>query len=200
MRAGIVLAGLCLLTACGTDADDAPVFDSVHAFYQGWYANEEMDGFTAHWNHDVDGWYTYFGSDGSTYGSTSGRWPVLADAARRHGKLLIPCVGPGYIDTRIRPWNVSTARARDDGACYDRMFEATLSLAAEAPPASPFRDVNHPRVWPTTWIVTLSLAWGRPSGLPDTTTIVSPLRASPCSSVYRSTSAAKSERCSGGRG
>ncbi len=74
-----------------------------------------------------DGFYTYFGSDGFTYGSASANWPVLADWARRHDKLFIPCVGPGYIDTRIRPWNASTTRWREEGAYYDRMFEAAVA-------------------------------------------------------------------------
>jgi len=36
-------------------------------------------------------------------------------------------VGPGYLDTRIRPWNAATTRSREDGAYYDRMFAAAIA-------------------------------------------------------------------------
>ncbi len=75
-----------------------------------------------------DGFYTYFATDGFTYGSTPANWPRLARWARRHDLLFIPSVGPGYIDTRIRPWNEENTRDRENGAYYDRMFEAALDL------------------------------------------------------------------------
>ena len=31
-------------------------------------------------------------------------------------------MGPGYIDTRIRPWNEKTTRSREDGKYYETMF------------------------------------------------------------------------------
>lgn len=73
-----------------------------------------------------DGFYTYFATDGFTYGSTVNNWPELARLARRHHLLFIPSVGPGYIDTRIRPWNDRNTRGREEGAYYDRMFRAAL--------------------------------------------------------------------------
>ncbi|MGD9329352.1 MAG: hypothetical protein PVH48_10325, partial [Cyclobacteriaceae bacterium] len=36
--------------------------------------------------------------------------------------IFVPCVGPGYIDTRIRPWNEKNTRSRDQGAYYEKMF------------------------------------------------------------------------------
>ena len=77
-----------------------------------------------------DGFYTYFAADGFTYGSTAANWPKLNEYARQTGKVFVPSVGPGYIDTRIRPWNGRTTRAREQGAYYDRMFRAALSSAA----------------------------------------------------------------------
>ncbi|MFO1502146.1 MAG: hypothetical protein U1G07_27865 [Verrucomicrobiota bacterium] len=47
-----------------------------------------------------DGFYTYFAADGFTYGSTTGHWPELAEWARAHDMLFVPCVAPGYVDTR----------------------------------------------------------------------------------------------------
>jgi len=74
-----------------------------------------------------DGFYTYFATEGFTYGSTPANWSRLAQWAKRHGKLFIPCVGPGYDDTRIRPWNERNTRSRESGAYYDREFEAALA-------------------------------------------------------------------------
>ena len=73
-----------------------------------------------------DGFYTYFATDGFTYGSTTAHWPTMEAFAREHGLLFIPSVGPGYDDTRIRPWNGANTRPREKGAYYDRMFGAAL--------------------------------------------------------------------------
>jgi glycoprotein endo-alpha-1,2-mannosidase len=75
-----------------------------------------------------DGWYTYFASDGFTWGSTAANWPAIAAYAELHGKLFVPCVGPGYLDTRIRPWNAATTRPREEGRTYDRLFAAAIAL------------------------------------------------------------------------
>ena len=76
-----------------------------------------------------DGFYTYFAADGFTWGSSRENWPALAAFAADHGLLFVPCVGPGYLDTRVRPWNASTTRGRENGAYYDRQFEAALAVA-----------------------------------------------------------------------
>lgn len=73
-----------------------------------------------------DGFYTYFASDGFTYGSTLSNWQTLADWAQVHGKLFVPCVAPGYVDTRIRPWNGKNTRDRANGAYYDLSFESAI--------------------------------------------------------------------------
>jgi glycoprotein endo-alpha-1,2-mannosidase len=78
-----------------------------------------------------DGFYTYFATDGFTYGSTTRNWPRLAGWAREQGKLFVPCVAPGYIDTRIRPWNGVNTRAREAGAYYDRMWSAALAAGPD---------------------------------------------------------------------
>ena len=76
-----------------------------------------------------DGFYTYFATDGFTYGSTTSHWPELAEWARAHDKLFVPCVAPGYIDTRIRPWNNVNTRDRGQGAYYDRMWSGALDVS-----------------------------------------------------------------------
>jgi len=75
-----------------------------------------------------DGSYTYFATDGFTYGSTIGNWHGLAEWARQNGKLFIPSVGPGYIDLRIRPWNDVNTRDRQNGAYYDQEFAAAIAI------------------------------------------------------------------------
>jgi glycoprotein endo-alpha-1,2-mannosidase len=77
-----------------------------------------------------DGFYTYFAADGFTYGSTCANWRKLNEFARRTGKIFVPSVGPGYVDTRIRPWNGKTTRDREAGAYYDREFKTALDSGA----------------------------------------------------------------------
>ena len=62
-----------------------------------------------------DGIYTYFAATGFTHGSTLSQWRRLAQFCRQHNALFIPSVGPGYDDTRVRPWNSENTRARADG-------------------------------------------------------------------------------------
>jgi len=69
-----------------------------------------------------DGVYTYYGSDGFAFGSTSSNWEKMAAYARENELIFIPCAGPGYLDTRIRPWNTKTTRNRENGRYYEKMF------------------------------------------------------------------------------
>jgi glycoprotein endo-alpha-1,2-mannosidase len=92
-----------------------------------WVKKEDGDFMT---EGHFDGFYSYFGADGFTYGSTRTNWARLNEVARRSGKIFVPSVGPGYIDTRIRPWNGSTTRSREQGAYYDREFQAALDSGA----------------------------------------------------------------------
>jgi glycoprotein endo-alpha-1,2-mannosidase len=80
---------------------------------------------------NFDGFYTYFASNGFTYGSSTKNWKTLAAFAREHHLLFIPSVGPGYVDTRIRPWNKSTTRSRKGGRYYDEMFKAAIDSQPE---------------------------------------------------------------------
>ena len=55
----------------------------------------------------AEGIYTYFASNGFSYASTQARWSSLCDFVHRVANPLLcsPSVGPGYDDTKIRPWN-----------------------------------------------------------------------------------------------
>lgn len=78
-----------------------------------------------------DGFYSYFGSDGFTWGSSSKNWGEMGKFAAANSLLFIPSVGPGYIDTRIRPWNNSTTRERANGRYYEKMFKAAMAVKPE---------------------------------------------------------------------
>jgi glycoprotein endo-alpha-1,2-mannosidase len=77
-------------------------------------------------NASFDGAYTYFASDGFTYGSTSANWASMQRWCDSKDFIFTPCVGPGYSDTRIRPWNEANTKGRENGDYYDRMFQAAL--------------------------------------------------------------------------
>lgn len=73
-----------------------------------------------------DGFYTYFGATGFTHGSTPKNWSNLQKWADQHHLLFIPSVSPGYIDSRVRPWNTVNTRERQNGNYYDDMFRSAL--------------------------------------------------------------------------
>jgi len=75
-----------------------------------------------------DGVYTYYASDGFHFGSTSSNWQYMAEYSRENNLIFIPCVGPGYIDTRIRPWNEKSTRSRDNGKYYEKMFFNAINI------------------------------------------------------------------------
>jgi glycoprotein endo-alpha-1,2-mannosidase len=77
-----------------------------------------------------DGFYTYFGATGFTFGSTPENWSAMQKWAAGNKKIFIPCVGPGYIDTRVRPWNGRTIRNRENGKYYDHMFQQVIDCGA----------------------------------------------------------------------
>ena len=53
------------------------------------------------------------------------------DVRINHRLLFIPSIGPGYIDTRIRPWNDRNTKDRENGQYYERMFEAAIAVNPE---------------------------------------------------------------------
>ena len=77
-------------------------------------------------NSGFDGFYTYFGAERFSYGSTQANWKRLADFARLNNLLFIPSVAPGYDDTRVRPWNKGTTRERANGLYYTRSIFSAL--------------------------------------------------------------------------
>ncbi len=60
-------------------------------------------------------------------GSTARNWGEMCTWAHTNNLISILSVGPGYNDTRIRPWNAVNERSREDGAYYDRVFEVAVN-------------------------------------------------------------------------
>ena len=76
-----------------------------------------------------DGGYNYFVANSFSWASTSSFWGRINSLCKMKNLLFIPSVGPGYDDTKIRPWNYQWVRPRDNGNYYKKMWEdAIISL------------------------------------------------------------------------
>lgn len=75
-----------------------------------------------------DGFYTYSASDQTYWASKPENWAEMAAFASQHDLLFIPSVGPGYIDTRIRPWNTNSTADRQNGEYYQQQFENAIEV------------------------------------------------------------------------
>jgi len=76
-----------------------------------------------------DGTYSYFGSDGFTYGSTTSNWQAMSKFSTENQMIFIPSVGPGYNDVGIRPWNSKNTKGRGgSGEYYDYMWRKALEI------------------------------------------------------------------------
>ena len=87
-----------------------------------------------------DGAYSYFGATRFTAAATPTAWPSFVEAASARGALFIPCVAPGYDDTRVRPWNGENARDRRDGAYYDASWQAAVDSGAARVAVTSFNE------------------------------------------------------------
>jgi glycoprotein endo-alpha-1,2-mannosidase len=88
-----------------------------------------------------DGFYTYFAIDGFTYGSTPDNWAQMTQWAWEHDMIFVPCIGPGYDDTRIRPWNAGNRRDRERGEYLQRMFNRAFAAS------TPFLGITSFNEW-----------------------------------------------------
>ena len=73
-----------------------------------------------------DGFYTYFASDGFTFGSTTRNWAALGSYAFANDAMFIPSIGPGYVDVRVRPWNSRNTKDREQGGYFEQSFKAAI--------------------------------------------------------------------------
>lgn len=51
-------------------------------------------------------------------------WPKMSELCEEKALLFVPSVGPGYDDTRVRPWNYKNIRSRENGSYYKQHLEA----------------------------------------------------------------------------
>lgn len=63
-------------------------------------------------NGGFDGIYTYFATDGFSFGTSSSNWNYMCTFCAQNNLLCILSVAPGYDDSLIRPWNVFSVRDR----------------------------------------------------------------------------------------
>lgn len=87
-----------------------------------------------------DGFYTYFASDGFSYGSSTRNWPYLSSFAKQAKLIFIPSAGPGYEDTRVRPWNGVNTRNRKNGEYYKNMVTKAMSSASSIVSITSFNE------------------------------------------------------------
>ena len=78
-----------------------------------------------------DGVYTYFSSDGFSYGSTIANFRMISKYCQKNGLICNLSVGPGYNDSQIRPWNKVNTKDRKDGRYYKSMFEKAIDANPE---------------------------------------------------------------------
>uniref|UniRef100_A0A1B6K7Z8 Glycoprotein endo-alpha-1,2-mannosidase n=4 Tax=Homalodisca liturata TaxID=320908 RepID=A0A1B6K7Z8_9HEMI len=74
-----------------------------------------------------DGFYTYFSSNGFSYGSSWKNWKTLEAFSKKRKLLFFPSVSPGYVDTQIRPWNTALTRHRSHGAYYQVAWRSAIA-------------------------------------------------------------------------
>ena len=73
-----------------------------------------------------DGAYSYFASEGFSYGSTVAHWKTMVTFCNAYSLLSSLSVGPGYDDSAIRPWNRQNTKFREDGMYYEGFWEEAL--------------------------------------------------------------------------
>lgn len=84
-----------------------PTYDSLFiGLWLDWHHGEDLS------SSGFDGAYTYFASDGFSFGSTSSNWRSICSFCERHEMRCSLSVGPGYDDSAIRPWNAHTRKDR----------------------------------------------------------------------------------------
>ncbi|XP_029449912.1 glycoprotein endo-alpha-1,2-mannosidase-like [Rhinatrema bivittatum] len=87
-----------------------------------------------------DGMYTYFATNGFSYGSSHHHWIGLKYFCSSNNLLFIPSVGPGYSDTRIRPWNNHNTRNRVNGKYYETAFKEALLVRPDVLSITSFNE------------------------------------------------------------
>ncbi|XP_076444450.1 glycoprotein endo-alpha-1,2-mannosidase-like protein [Babylonia areolata] len=87
-----------------------------------------------------DGFYTYFATNGFTKGSSWSNWKHMAKFAANNRLLFVPSVGPGYVDTRVRPWNAENTRKRLQGKYFRQSLQAAVDAGVKVVSVTSFNE------------------------------------------------------------
>ncbi|MGH0150231.1 UNVERIFIED_CONTAM: hypothetical protein FKN15_047422 [Acipenser sinensis] len=87
-----------------------------------------------------DGLYTYFATNGFSFGSSHRNWKSIKGFCDSNNLMFIPSVGPGYIDTSIRPWNLHNTRNRINGKYYETALSAALEVRTDIVSITSFNE------------------------------------------------------------
>ncbi|XP_077577820.1 glycoprotein endo-alpha-1,2-mannosidase-like protein [Stigmatopora nigra] len=87
-----------------------------------------------------DGMYTYFAANGFSFGSSHQNWKALKAFCDDNSLLFVPCVGPGYADASVRPWNGHSARNRVNGRYYETALRAALDARPDVLAVTSFNE------------------------------------------------------------
>ncbi|KAI5102026.1 glycoprotein endo-alpha-1,2-mannosidase, partial [Silurus meridionalis] len=87
-----------------------------------------------------DGVYTYFATNSFSYGSSQSNWKSIKAFCDQNSLIFIPSVGPGYIDTSIRPWNGQNTRNRINGKYYETSLKAALDTKPQIVSVTSFNE------------------------------------------------------------
>jgi glycoprotein endo-alpha-1,2-mannosidase len=78
-----------------------------------------------------DGIYSYFASSSVSYGSNPDNWRHMCSYCRKVNMACSLSVGPGYIDTGIRPWNFRATKERNGGEYYEASWSYATRSGAD---------------------------------------------------------------------
>lgn len=78
-----------------------------------------------------DGSYSYFATDGFSWGSTLSNWQHMAKFMYDRKMAFFPSVAPGYDDRKIRPWNAAATRDRANGDYYKKGWSAAIDAGVD---------------------------------------------------------------------
>lgn len=129
------------------------VYDSYHINPADWsrlltidgelsVRGSELDGFfyglwlDHNHGHDLsiggfDGIYSYFASSSVSYGSNPDNWRHMCSYCKKKNMVCSLSVGPGYIDTGIRPWNFHSTKERSNGRYYQASWSYAIRSKAD---------------------------------------------------------------------
>lgn len=87
-----------------------------------------------------DGMSTYFVSNGFSWGSSHQKWKAVKNFYDANSLMFILSMGPGCIDTSIRPWDDHNREKRVNGKDYDRALQAAAMVRPKISSITSFNE------------------------------------------------------------